>query len=82
MAAYTLSLTHGEIKSLAFLADRYRYAEIIFDALDGETGTVELSEPDAWELNDSVESGEDGGYLPCAGGALAEKIEGLLLSIV
>ena len=79
---YTLTLDHSEVTALDWLSGRYRYAEILFDALDGETGLVELPEPDAWDLAESVESGEDGGYLPCAGGTLAEKIEGLLLSII
>lgn len=79
---YTTFLSANEVKAIRFLADRYGYAEIIRDALDSDTGEVVLSEADAWELKESVESGEDGGFLPCAGGDLRDKIEGLLLSIV
>ena len=80
--AYTLTLTHPEVTSLCWLSARYHYAEILFENCDPYTGIVTLPEPAAWELAWSVESGEDGGFLPCVGGTLADKVIDLLNSIV
>lgn len=80
--AYRLTLTHPEVTSLCWLSARYRYAELLFDACDPYTGEVTLSKPDAWALAESVESGKDGGFLPCVGGTLADKVVELLGRIV
>jgi len=80
--AYTLTLTHPETTALCWLSARYRYAEILFNAMDPYTGVVTLPEHKAWELAESVESGEDGGFLPCVGGTLVDKVSELLNRIV
>ena len=83
---YTLQLTLDEAQALMWLADRYNYAEALWDAAEEEfigTATgyrIVLSEAGAWNFADAVQA-EDG-YLPCCGGPLADKITALLESIV
>ena len=80
--AYTLNLSDEEMDSLGFIADRYSYADVLWNALDpiDEEGNYNLSESDAWAFAEAVE--QEDGYLPLMGGALVDKVQKLLDSIV
>lgn len=82
IAPYTLELTLDEAQAVTWLADRYSYAQHLYEAMRRtEAGyQVALTEPDAWAFRDAVEA-EDG-WLPCCGGTLADKITALLERIV
>lgn len=81
-AMYELKLTDEEMRSLGYIADRYNYAAILYDALmqESERGTgsetYSISESDLWEFNDAID--EEDGYMPLMGGSLIEKIHKLL----
>lgn len=79
---YEIDFSESEVESLRWLADRYSYAEIIWKATCPASGRCDLAEHEAWDLQSCVNDGVDGGYLPCAGGSLREKIDGLLNSII
>ena len=59
--AYTLTLTNDDIRTISFVGGRYAWS----DALRGmDTGTHELTEPEAWELSEAFESDTEGGHSP------------------
>ena len=81
--AYKIRITEPEMESLGFIADRYNYASVLYDALkqdDEDEDLWHLSEADAWEFNDAVE--DEDGYLPLMGGELATKVQAILDNIV
>jgi len=81
--AYKIRITDDEMDSLGFIADRYTYADVLYDALEQDGDDEELyhiSEPDAWEFMEAVE--EEDGHLPLMGGELATKVQALLDNIV
>ena len=86
-------MDRGESASLAWLAERYDYAQALENAvlkakvhpdwsIDSELYPVvfTIAECDAWYVQDAVES-EDG-YLTCMGGRLKQELEGFLAKIV
>ena len=89
---YRLTFTKEEFKSLAWLADRYTTAEILWNhtELAGSMGSVEvwvmnLPESEAWSYQEALkeENGNPDQVLPtCVGGTLAEKLVELYESIV
>lgn len=90
--AYTLTLTYDEQKALAWVADRYTSAEILYDGMyalgdekDGGTVTYTVPEHIAWEYDAALplDNGNDGQIVPpCVGGTLAEKLIQLREGIV
>ena len=85
--SYTISLDRDALATLAWIADRYTSAEILFDGsdYDAETETLTVPEHVAWEYAAALP--EDNGnptqsVPPCAGGPLAEALISFLDSIV
>lgn len=93
---YTLTLTDGELKSLAWVADRYISAQVLYDSLtcndtcerdmcpcDCKETTYNLQEHEVWDYMEALKE-EDGNQLvpPCIGGTLSEKLINLYQSIV
>lgn len=92
---YTLTLTSEELNALAWIADRYTSAEVLYDGM-------ELADEDAAPFADDVtafivpehvvweyvaalpeDNGVPGAVLPpCAGGTLAAKLIELWESVV
>lgn len=72
---YTITATMAELDSLAWLADRYTSAEILYKALclpsdpDDFTQTepieLTMSEPDAWDYMLALDREDPGGFIPC-----------------
>lgn len=88
---YNLTLTDDERDSLAWIADRYTSASVLYDCArweqDDETGdwTGFLSEGAMWGYVAALHALEDYDappppFPPCAGGALAEKLTALVES--
>lgn len=95
--SYTLELTHGEYRSLAWIADRYVSAEVLYDLPtwhadgpdtggegDPEVWRARLTSAHGWAYTGALIAHEDydpGNVRrvpPCAGGALAAKIDAWL----
>ena len=57
--AYTIELTAEDVRTIAFVGGRYGWSAALscYDA-----GTVELTEPEAWEIADAFEADQDGGH--------------------
>ena len=90
--SYQLTLTDSELKALAWIADRYQSAAVLYDGMEDAsdenirlTGDYLFYVPEhvAWEYRDALEE-EDGNQIvpPCTGGTLAEKLISFLGSIV
>lgn len=88
---YKIKLDKLEYKRLAWIAERYKYAQVLFDGLVQGDVTYwewvpnvplefEIEEHKAWEWVDAVEA-EDG-WMTCAGGTLLEKLVALYEEIV
>lgn len=81
---YTLTLAPDERRTLAWLADRYECARVLYDAMErvdehaDETDTCEYRIPEhvAWSYIEELdrENGCGVAVPPCCGGALAEKL--------
>ena len=87
---YTLTLTAEEYRALGWLAARYTSARAVFDGMEAAddgtaegdgAGTYRLAEHAAWAFLLACDD-EDGGFVPCCGGALAGKLRALLDTIV
>lgn len=74
--AYTLKLTPSEISAIEFARGRYSWPDQLYENLDLDTNTVELTESRAWDWLDDVASDEEGGHaaFPLASPAFAEKL--------
>lgn len=58
---YTLTLTEGDLKTIAWVGNRYCWS----DALSGlEVGENTLAEHEAWEIRDEFEKDTEGGHSP------------------
>ncbi len=86
---YRLNLTPAEAKALAWIADRYQSATVLWDGAEHEetdAGTIlTIPEHVAWDYAEALprDNGVPGACLPpCAGGPLAEKLLDFLDSIV
>lgn len=84
--AYLLTLTDDEYRALAWVADRYVSAEVLFDGMQATDvdGVYAIPEHVAWDYDRALDEDEDGSPLvpPCIGGPLAEKLIALRGSIV
>ncbi len=92
--SYKLTLTSSEHRALAWVADRYGSAEILYDGMvrtddddsgDGWGGVFDVPEHVAWNYAEELprDNGVESALLPpCAGGSLAGKLIGLLDGIV
>jgi hypothetical protein len=82
--AYRIQIKADEIESLAWLAARYQYAQLLYDSLNQESGEIQLAEHEAWEFQECVDSQVDGGYMPCLDprSRLYQNIQDFLSSIV
>ncbi len=84
--AYSFPITAEEVNSLRYIADRYTYAEVLYNLGytpnddESDDGVIALTEGEAWEVQEACEA-EDG-WLTLMGGELKEKLETLLYSIV
>jgi hypothetical protein len=75
---YKIHITPHELRSLAWLADRYEYASALYDYLH-ESG----DEPDVWLLPEHrAWQFNEAGLFPCLGGELLTKIIDLWQDIV
>jgi len=81
--AYRLALTAEEYKSLAWLEARGYAASLIAEATretwsdDGQSVTLEYTEPAAWNATDSGSNDDDGDdpdFGTCAGSSLLSKM--------
>ena len=85
MFTYKLKLTGGEVSALAWIADRYQSASVLYDGMtyNSDLDTWEVSEPVAWEYADAINN-EDGNFVvpPCCGGELADKLVRFYCEIV
>ena len=85
--SYTLTLTDEERNALAWVADRYTSAEVLYAGME-ETdaeGTFTVPEHVAWEYAEALplDNGNPAQSVPpCVGGMLADKLLTLLDSIV
>ena len=64
--AYTLKLTPSEISAVEFARGRYSWPDQLYENLDLETNTVELTEARAWDWLDAITDDEQGGHAPFA----------------
>lgn len=85
--SYTIRLQRHEMDALAWIADRYTSAEILWDGSDYDEETSILTVPEhvAWEYRDALpeDNGDPGATLPpCAGGSLAVALLAFLEGIV
>lgn len=72
-----------ERKSLMWLAERYKSAELLYDCIDESPGDVLVPEHIAWEVLDATEEdGTDRGIIPCLGGRLGEEIHKMLYEVI
>lgn len=81
---YRLELTADEHKTLAWVADRYDSASVLYDGMvkvedaneDGWGGLFDVAEEIAWQYEEELGLENGGGLLvpPCVGGTLAEKL--------
>lgn len=85
--AYTIKLDRSAYDALAWIADRYVSAEVLYDGsdYDEETETLTVPEHVAWEYTWALP--EDNGnpnqaVPPCAGGPLADALLDFFVSIV
>ena len=85
---YQLTLTVSEMRTLGWIADRYRSAQVLHDGMEGEEnqrgmeGNFTVPESIAWEYRDALREETDQMVPPCAGGTLAEKLATLYEEIV
>ena len=87
---YVFELTDRERDALAWIADRYPSAEVLFDGAtwaaddDGDTWTAKVPEHVAWNYRDALadDNWRTLGLPPCAGGRLAEVLLDLWNAIV
>jgi hypothetical protein len=89
---YTLTLTADEHKALAWIADRYTSAEVLYDGLDATDdndqdwgGNFTIAEHVVWEYMEALpeDNGNPGQIVPpCVGGTLADKLVRLWESVV
>jgi len=64
--AYQIELTSDNVKTIAFVGNRYGWSDAL-TSLD--EGTNELQEHEAWEIREAMESDTEGGhsYFPMLG---------------
>lgn len=84
---YTLTLSPDAHRALAWIADRYTSAEVLYDGseYDEDTQTLTVPEHVAHNYLDELpqDNGVEGAVLPpCAGGPLAEALISLYEQIV
>ena len=81
--AYRLDLTAEEHKALAWVADRYYSASVLYDGMDATDendqdwgGSFDIPEHVAWEYEEELSEENGGGLIvpPCVGGTLADKL--------
>lgn len=72
--AYKIEMTEQEYDDLGYIADRYTYAQVLYDGMDydEETGIAEIPEHVAWEFSEAVE--DEDGFMPLLGGDLLRKV--------
>lgn len=58
--AYTIILTDADMRTVAFVGDRYCWSSWMIDGL--REGTNELTEADAWEFADAIDDDMAGGH--------------------
>lgn len=89
--SYRIRITEEERRSLAWLADRYEAARVLYDHLErdadndlGEQAAYLLPEYRAWQFAEAYAHGDGGNpnQIPCCSGPLADKIEALWGAIV
>lgn len=59
---YSIELTQQDIDTIYFVGGRYCWSDSLQNKIDGEPGTLELEEHEAWGLNDDFESDTEGGH--------------------
>lgn len=76
---YMVPMSEASYRSLAWIADRYTSAEVLYDGstYNTETGMLEVPEHVAWDYSEELprDNGVEGAILPpCAGGELADVL--------
>ena len=60
---YNLTLTEQDVETICFVGDRYGWSQSMLD-YGIEEGDNTISEPDAWTIQNAIESDMDGGHQP------------------
>ena len=60
MKPYTLTLTASDLRTIAFVGERYGWSSALRDCTEG---TNEFTESEAWDILDSAKSDTDGGHM-------------------
>lgn len=84
---YSIRLDQDAMNALAWIADRYVSAEVLYDGSDYDPDTETLTVPEhiAWEYVEALPKDNGVAYAdlpPCAGGLLAEALIAFFNSIV
>ena len=58
---YHLVLTELDVRTIAFVGDRYAWSDALRTL---EVGDNELTEPEAWRIKEAFESDMEGGHSP------------------
>jgi len=84
--AYSVTLDASEIAALEWIGDRYGFAQSLLDVAQKtrEATHIGMTEPEAWEWREAVDSDMEGGHspFPCMAEAFASKLWDLYASIV
>lgn len=80
---YRLTLTAGDVETIAFVGWRYCWSSVLCRLVD--EGENQLTEPEAWAIREACEADTEGGhsYFPMlADCELRDKLHAFLESIV
>jgi hypothetical protein len=77
--AYKMTLTEPEVEAIAWHGYRYAVSEFLMKHLNCDNNSLELSEPEAWELRTAW---EDEGPLSCGSEELNWKLQEFVDSFV
>jgi len=81
---YTITLTRSEISALEILRGRYSWPDVLWQAVDRDTGVASLAEHEMSQWADDVAADQEGGHsaFPCASAAFADKLQSFLDNVV